>query len=228
MSTPAHPGTPQGNEGEASVPQRMADHWWWRPGWQPGRRMFTFHITFDGQPAVHQLAHACQDALRGLGGLDFVPPQWLHLTMQGVGFTDEVSTADADAIVHAAQDRLTQLSSLSLTLGPVTITPEAILLPAEPHQGLTGVRDALRAAILDVWPPSRLMEKDTWTAHATIAYSNSDGPVAPYQAALNGVPGTAQAQVTSVQLIILGRDEHSYEWSVHATIPLNHQQPRPS
>ena len=80
LPSPAGPG---GSEGGVSIPQQMADHWWWRPGWLPGRRMYTFHITFDGQPAVHQLASGCQEALRGLGGIDLVPPRWLHLTVQG-------------------------------------------------------------------------------------------------------------------------------------------------
>jgi len=125
--------------------------------------MYTFHITFDGQPAVHQLASVCQEALRGLDGIDLVPPRWLHLTVQGAGFTDEVSDADAGAITRAARDRLASLPAPSVRLGPVTITPEAILLPAQPDAALTAVRAALRAAILDVWPPSRLMEADTWT-----------------------------------------------------------------
>lgn len=34
----------------------MADHWWWRPGWRPGRRMYAFHFTFGDQPAVCELA----------------------------------------------------------------------------------------------------------------------------------------------------------------------------
>jgi len=203
-----------------SIPQQMADHWWWRPGWRPGRRMYTFHITFDGQPAVHQLASGCQKALRGLDGIDLVPPRWLHLTVQGAGFTDEVSDADADAITRAARDRLASLPAPSVRLGPVTITPEAILLPAQPDAALTAVRAALRAAILDVWPPSRLMEADTWTPHVTVAYSNSDGPAAPYQAALNGMSGTAQALVSAAQMIILGRDQHAYEWSVYADVPI--------
>jgi hypothetical protein len=102
----------------------------------------------------------------------------------------------------------------------VTITPEAISLPAQPDAALTAVRAALRAAILDVWPPARLMEADTWTPHVSVAYSNSGGPAAPCQAALNGMSGTAQALVSAVQLIILGRDQHAYEWSVYADVPI--------
>jgi hypothetical protein len=44
--------------------------------------------------------------LAGLPGLDLVPGQWLHLTTQGVGFTDEVSDTDLTAITSAARTRL--------------------------------------------------------------------------------------------------------------------------
>ncbi|MGH3777668.1 MAG: hypothetical protein ACRDRR_18385 [Pseudonocardiaceae bacterium] len=35
--------------------QFMRDHWWW-PGWRVGRSSYTWHVTFDDQPAVHRLA----------------------------------------------------------------------------------------------------------------------------------------------------------------------------
>ena len=71
--------------------ERMRDHWWWRPGWRPGRRMYTWHFTFDGQTALHELVNAYQERLAGLPSLDPIPRQWLHLTTQSIGFTDEVS-----------------------------------------------------------------------------------------------------------------------------------------
>jgi hypothetical protein len=60
-------------------------HWWWRPGWAPGRRMYTFHVTFEDQPAVQEPAAEARQRLAGLDGLDLVPGRWLHLTTQGVG-----------------------------------------------------------------------------------------------------------------------------------------------
>jgi hypothetical protein len=34
----------------------MRNHWWWRPGWDVGRRYYTWHLTFGGQHDVHRLA----------------------------------------------------------------------------------------------------------------------------------------------------------------------------
>jgi len=50
---------------------RMADHWWWRPGWRPGRRVYAFHFTFGDRPAVCELAVACQARLASSG------PAWV-------------------------------------------------------------------------------------------------------------------------------------------------------
>ncbi len=61
----------------------MTDHWWWRPGWRPGRRMYYWHVTFPEAPAVQAFAAAARERLAGLPGMDLVPGQWLHLTIAG-------------------------------------------------------------------------------------------------------------------------------------------------
>jgi len=66
-------------------------------------RAYTWHITFAGQTDLHRLVSEYQEALRPLSQVDLVPLEWLHLTMQGVAFTDEVSTADVDRIIDAAR-----------------------------------------------------------------------------------------------------------------------------
>ena len=159
--------------------ENMADHWWWRPGWKPGRRMYTWHITFDDQPSILDLAARYQARLSGLPGLDLIPARWLHLTTQGVGFTDEVSDTEVDAIVDRARQRLAKVNPVQATLGPATVTPEAILLDVAPLPELRRIRDELRASITDVWGPDRLMEGDDWTPHVSVAYSNSTAPAPP-------------------------------------------------
>lgn len=46
--------------------------------------------------------------LAGLPGLDLVPVQWLHLTVQAIGFTDVVRGGDLDQIVGAVGRRCAQ------------------------------------------------------------------------------------------------------------------------
>ena len=114
----------------------LTDHWWWwRPGWRPGRRLYAWHVTFAGLPAVRQLAAQAQARLAGLPGLDLVPARWLHLTMQGVGFTDEVPGAGLAATVAAARRHLADTPPPRVRIGPAHVA-SALL-----DRWLSGMRD---------------------------------------------------------------------------------------
>ncbi|GAB3461482.1 2'-5' RNA ligase family protein [Actinophytocola sediminis] len=129
----------------------MRDHWWWRPGWRTGRSFYTWHITFADQPGAHDLAAGYSPALAGLPVIDPVPSRWLHLTLQGIGFTDEVTGADVDRIVSAARARCARLTPCTVTIGPARVDPETIQLPVRPPAPLAALRLAVRGAIGDVW-----------------------------------------------------------------------------
>ncbi|MEU8196444.1 2'-5' RNA ligase family protein [Microbispora amethystogenes] len=200
--------------------QRMANHWWWRPGWKEGRRFYTWHFTFDGESDVQRIAQQYRERLNGVAGLDLVPDRWLHLTMQGLGFVDEVADKDVRAIVEAATIRLADIPAFELTLDRPQITPEAIRWEAAPAGPPAAVRTAVRAAISDVWTNVPEPEEG-FTPHVTIAYSNADGPATPVVAALGAVDAApAVALMRNVQLIVLGRDRQMYEWETFATVPL--------
>ncbi len=206
----------------------ITDHWWWRPGWRPGRRMYTWHATFADLPAVRDLAAQAQARLAGLPGLDLVPAQWLHLTMQGIGFTDEVPDADLAALVDATRRHLADAEPPRVRIGPARVASEGVLLGVAPVDGLTKVRDGLRAAIAETWPTAAVPEPAEWMPHISVAYSRVTGPAAPYEAALSGDTATAEAVIRSVQLIVLGRDEHVYRWASHATVRLPAATGQPS
>ncbi|MEU0787775.1 2'-5' RNA ligase family protein [Streptomyces sp. NPDC006173] len=199
----------------------MRNHWWWRPGWSVGRRFYTWHFTFEGQSDIHRLAAEYRAALAPLGeALTPIPDQWLHLTMQGIGFVGEASEKDVSAIVEAARARLAAVPAFDIEIGPAVLDPEAILLHAHPDEPVRAVRDAIRAAIgdvLDVVP-----EKAAgFTPHVSVAYSAGDGPAAPAAQVLGGldlVP--ARARISSAELIVLHRDNQMYEWDSYAAVPL--------
>ena len=134
----------------------MADHWWWRPGWRHGRRMYYWHVTFPEAPGMQALAAAARERLAGLPGMDLVPAQWLHLTAQAIGFTDEVSDADLAAIAGAARRRLARVAPTQVVIGPARVITEGIVCDVRPAGSLAPARDALRAAIGDVRGPARV------------------------------------------------------------------------
>jgi hypothetical protein len=183
--------------------------------------MYAWHFTFDGNPAVRDLAARYQARLAGLPGLDLVPARWLHLTTQGVGFTDEVSDSDIEMIIGAAGQRLARLSPAQVTFGPARVTAEGILLEVTHASGLRAARAGLRAAISDAWSPDRIPEAAEWAPHVSVAYSSTTAPAGPYAAALADSADSAECLIGAVQLIVLGRDEHRYEWTTRADIGLS-------
>lgn len=198
----------------------MVNHWWWRPGWSVGRRFYTWHLTFDGQADVHRVAQAYREALAGVPDLTLIPDQWLHLTMQGIGFVGEVDERDVQDIARAATERLGQIPAFDIELQKAVIEPEAILMPARPTEPVQAVRDEIRAAIGDVLPevPERA---DGFRPHVSVAYSAGDGPAAPIAEALaNSEIAPAKAHITSAELIVIHRDNHMYEWKTYARAPL--------
>ena len=203
--------------------EAMRDHWWWRPGWREGRSFYTWHVTLADQPGARNLVERYAPTLAALRVLDPVPLQWLHLTLQGVGFTDEVDRSDVDRIVSAARDRCRQLAPFTVTIGPAHVDPETIQMPVRPLEPLSELRLALRRAIGDVWGEHNVPEpEDGFRPHVSLGYSNSAGPAAPVAEALDARAGlTAEVTVSHVSLINLNRDSNAYEWADVAIVHLS-------
>ncbi|MEU9918838.1 2'-5' RNA ligase family protein [Streptomyces sp. NPDC051001] len=201
--------------------EAMRNHWWWRPGWSVGRRFYTWHLTFEGQEDVHRLATEYRTALAPLRGiLTPIPDQWLHLTMQGIGFVGETSEQDVQAIVDAAHTRLAAVPAFDLQIGPAVLDPEAVLLRVHPDSRVRAVRDAIRNAIGDVL--GEVPEKaEGFTPHVSVAYSAGNGPAAPIAQILADLDlEPAQAHISSAELIVIHRDNNMYEWEPYAKVPL--------
>jgi len=197
------------------------DYWWWRPGWRVGRRFYTWHITFESQDELHRLVRAYQAHL-DIPELDLVPLEGLHLTMQGVGFTDEVGQQDLQEILVAARARCEPLAPFPLTLGPARVHPEGVNLPVAPEAPVRWLRMAVRDAIAAVWGEERVPElAEDFSPHVTMAYSNGNGPAAPIIERVERV-GALQsvATIREAQLIDLERDTHVYHWRTRAAVPL--------
>lgn len=200
----------------------MRDHWWWRPGWTVGRSFYTWHITFEGKPEALNLVEHYTPLLDRFDELDQVGISGLHLTTQGLGFTDEVSRHDVDLIVDAARVHLSKLSQFTVGIGPAHVDPETVQMPVNPLDQLTDVRLALRNAIADVWGPTNVPEnQEGFRPHVTLAYSNAAWSGESLVAAVAKFPPlSAEVDVDSISLIDLNRDAKRYEWDELATVPL--------
>lgn len=204
----------------ASQNENMRNHWWWRPGWSQGRSAYTWHLTFPDEPDVHRFAAAYRAALAPATGLDLIPDRWLHLTMQGIGFTDEVSEQAVRDIAAAAAPRLAALPAFDLTLDAPVVGSEAITVQVQPPQPVQAVRDAVRASIAVVLPEVP-EEAAAFTPHISLAYSNAEGPAEPFAADIaDAAVPPATTRITHAELIRINRDHRMYEWTTVARVPL--------
>ncbi|MFC6884126.1 MULTISPECIES: 2'-5' RNA ligase family protein [Actinomadura] len=201
-------------------PERMSDHWWWRPGVRPGRGLLVWHILLDEQAEPRELVRQCQDKLAGLPGLDPIPPEWLHMTTQIVGFADEIPEAEIDAMLTETAARFASLSPVEVELGKLWFHSEAVMLGIRPPDRLTPVREAIRDAVATTVRAHQLAYEPHWTPHVSVAYSHGDGPAAPIIEALALRPEPQPLRVAEVHLVEQVREGRLYRWERRAAIAL--------
>jgi 2'-5' RNA ligase len=203
---------------------QLRNHWYWRPGWREGREFYTFHLTFEGQTELHNLVTHYQNAIRHLPYLDPIPLQWLHLTIQGIGFVDEVQAGELQAIVTAATRRLAEIPTQQLEFHEPIARPEALAFPVMLADSIQSIRCALQDSIAAIWGEPGVPEKNKiLDPHLSIAYANSDVSSAELVAILRGIePEVELAPVSAntASLIALQRTGHLYRWTTLAKISL--------
>jgi 2'-5' RNA ligase len=201
---------------------QVHNHWWWRPGWTVGRRYYAFHVTFDGAKALHDLAGTYRNALAELAPPHTpVPDRWLHLTMQGIGFTDEVSSAQLASVTDAARTALSQAPPSTTAFHFPIVADEAIAVPAEPDRPLVDIRLLLRRAVAEAAGQGQPAEADKFRPHVSVAYLTTSGPSEPYIAAIRLVSAPpAVVDITHIDLIEMHRDNLMYEWTIVDRLPI--------
>lgn len=189
------------------------DHWWWRPGWREGRRMATFHVTLERAPQLHELARAVGPVLDALPEIDPVPLEGLHLTMNGVGFTDEVTDAQLTEISRRVFDGLSDLPHGPLVCGALLVAHESVMV-ADAHAAWLERLSALQRSVID-----DVLGPRTWGSfwpHVTLGYCTGEAPAAAMvEALLPVLPiGPLVIEEPLVTLMELGRDRKVYAWEV--------------
>lgn len=200
---------------------QFTDHWWWRPGWRPGRRMYTFFITFDESLTTAEDLVRAYRPVTDRAGLDPIPAPWLHLTLQGLGFTDEVSMDDVHAVLGLVMQRCSSLASLRLELGPVIVASEGVVLLTDKVDELRKLQASVREACTTVIKNAELLGRnDSFTPHVTLAYSNGSGPTKSVLASAVSIqsPRTT-VHFRNIKLVALGRDSQLYTWETVSRIP---------
>jgi 2'-5' RNA ligase len=200
----------------------LRNHWWWRPGWQVGTRFYAFHLAVGSCEDLAGLVERYQAAIRGLGGFDPIPREWLHITMQGLAFMDDISPEEVASVVKTTRAALRDIEPFTLVFNRPLIRPEALVLVPEDVQPLNDLRDAVRSAIEKALGQGVIELGSTdFQPHVSFAYVNADRAAADVLARLNDTPSTtAEFPVDTVPLIEVHRDNRMYEWRLIDSIRL--------
>jgi 2'-5' RNA ligase len=181
-------------------------------------------LTVGAEPDVRTLAAACRAEFTDFATLDPVPLDYLHVTLQGVGVTDEVDRAAIDQLVTTVQDRSAALQAFDVTIGPLTGSSGAVRLAVVPYAPLRAVQTMIRSAAADTpgIPPSRTQPKP-FTPRASIAYSNAPSPAEPIidRVRLHRQLRPVTARIHAVKLVELRRENRQYRWNDIQTVPLS-------
>lgn len=190
----------------------LANHWWWRPGWGPGTRYLTWHLTFKHAPEMSALAKSYQQALEPFTALDLVQPRWLHLTLTGVGHANQVDPHQLDRIIDRV--RTTVTPGVTLAFDGVVVGHEAVALVVRPSHELDQLHTDLVTAITDVLQDDapRANPHAQFAPHVSLAYANATQPAAPVRTALETIASTCTITSPALSLIELQRDNQAYEW----------------
>lgn len=197
---------------------QLTNHWR-RPGWTDDRRSYHWLLTLDDEPELAALARQCQAGLGDLPILDLAPPDTLHLTLQRVGFTDEVDSPQLQAVANKTAQRCADLTSVVLNIGWLAGSEGAIRFTALPVEAVVRLRQAVLEALTDVGSPaaSKDRESTTFWPHVSIAYCNTPTPSKPViierVRQLRSLPPT-KVHVQALDLVELRRDDKVYRWEV--------------
>jgi 2'-5' RNA ligase len=199
----------------------LRDHWQWLPEWVVDRVCLLWYLTFESQPELARQAEQVQACLGDVALVDVVPAPWLHLTLDDVGFADELRHDQVEQVVASARTSVAGWTPPPIRLGPLAPMDDSVVLAAGPVPELVDLHDRLRAATSGVLGAEAASCLDDFRPHVTLAYLNDAcepeavmgplGPVAASQVVVAG-PRLTLAAVTR-------RDRH-YEWTSCAELTL--------
>jgi 2'-5' RNA ligase len=203
----------------------LTDHWTaWGP-WQEGATYLTYLVPMSSVGGLRDGLHAIHRALAA-ASLAVVPPAWLHLTVQGVGFADTLSAAHRQALVHEAARVMRAAPAFRVRLGGANSFPDVAILEVYDDGHIRALRHRLRTAVPWLAEGGRdpLVQDgvDRFMPHLSLAYYHAgverravSEALAPFRDAELGA-----VRVTAVQLVEVPKPSAYYRWSVAATLPL--------
>ncbi|MEU7205474.1 2'-5' RNA ligase family protein [Streptomyces sp. NPDC045470] len=197
---------------------RMANHWD-RPGWGIRDRTYYWMLTFPAAPGLITETRVCQQHL-ARHGLDPVPEDGLHITMNRIGAVQDIARARVDELARQAVDLVG--GPFEIQAHPLAGSPGAVRFTVTPWPALVRLHAALGHAAHATALPVRGRPTGLFRPHLGIFYCPADRPAAPV---IESVAALRQrrpipVQVESVELVALRREHRAYRWDVLHSVPL--------
>ena len=205
-------------------PQPLTNHWEWRPDWTAERPHRWWYATFETDATVQHLAGEAQEALRPDAPIDPIPLPRLHLSLAEVGYVGDVSTDTARQHARAAQQALAGIGPVSLTVGPVSVMPGAVVLDVRAAK-LHDVHDRLLSTLAHTLP--RPAAQRPFAPHISVAYVHrhcTTDDVFDRTATTSGhrLPDrTASTEISEIALVEVVRDLQHYRWTTSYGVDLD-------
>ncbi len=168
-------------------------------------------------------------ALSDVEGLAPVQLKFLHLTLQGLAFQDEVDEVDIARLGEVLARRTRSTTLLPLEVSRARMDVDAVSLPVAPRFQLLQLRDLIAATAKEVLQRADLYHLPEpisgFRPHVTVAYAHGPVPGEQLVPRLDSVEHeTLSLDVRHVSLIALSREYHRWEWEHEVPIPLGGNQ----
>ena len=196
------------------LPTQLRDRWRDRVEPPAGRGTLYWHVLMHDHPEAIAAAADAQRLLAPFTGLHLPPPEWLHMTIQVVGSTEEITREQMQQLLVCANHRLRELKPVTAVIGRVLYHPEAIMLSVEPREALLPIREAIGLATTEVigQDASTQQDQSEWIPHMTVSYSTSDQDAQPIVAALGRAVSQRRILVDQVSLVVQWGPERRWDW----------------
>jgi 2'-5' RNA ligase len=139
-----------------------------------GRAQFlALHVPVAEMPVADDIV-ALQDQLAGICSLSLMPPELLHISVRGIGFQviaksqpDDILRQEVGAIAERAAKALKNVAAIDVTIGPVNVFPDALILQVQPVEPMRDILRRLDDALAT--PDAFPYNADSYLPHVTIA-----------------------------------------------------------
>jgi 2'-5' RNA ligase len=199
----------------------LHDHWQvWRPEWTPERTCLYWYLTFSRAQVLDAVGEDVLRAVGRTGWLDAVPPEWCHVTVAEVGFTDELGAAVVERVARAVAGAASREDAVRLEVGPVEALRSAVALTVGPRERLRGVAALAREETSGVLGHRSPVQRPPYRPHLSLGYVNRTVTRRTAEELVADLPPVrASLDLAALTLAAVTRRDHGYRWEVRAQVP---------